>query len=69
MADTRIYIATDLDADPPKHWLVRAPTSAQARNHVTHNRFVVDVATQETIVDMLEKGVKVENATGRAVAE
>jgi hypothetical protein len=68
VAETRIYLVSDMKSDPPEHRLVRSATAAQARHHVTSERFAVDVAKQEAIVDLLEKGVKVETAPGRAIA-
>lgn len=56
----RIYIVTDTDFNIPR--LVRANTPAQALTHVTKNRFVVKVATQDQIVDALNDDVTVETA-------
>jgi hypothetical protein len=56
----RIYLVTDRSSNVQR--LVRAATQAQARNHVARATIGVQVAAQETLVDLLSEGVKVETA-------
>ena len=62
MSNTRIYVVSDTRQDPAKCRLVRASTRAQARNHAARVQYEVDVAGQETLVDLLTAGVPIENA-------
>lgn len=55
---TRIYRVTHGTAD----YLVRASNAAQALRHVTAKLFAAEVATQDDLVRLLQKGVKVEEA-------
>lgn len=63
---TRIYVVTDTGAQPLRSRLVRASTRAKALRHVAENRFAVDVASQQTLVDLLGEGVAVEDASESA---
>lgn len=59
---TRIYVVTDLHAQPIKHRLVRAASQAQARNYAARSQYTVDVASQQSLVDLLGDGTKIEDA-------
>lgn len=60
---SRIYVVTDTHQEPINHRLVRASNqAAQARNFAARDQFAVDVAGQQTLVDLLAAGVKVEEA-------
>ena len=63
MSKARIY-HVDVLSDPafPVQRLVRASSPAQAVRHVAGKMISADVATQEEIVDLVTKGVKVEDA-------
>ncbi len=67
----RIYsvrnLLVDVDAETGQiaHRLVRAPNSAQALRHVAADSFEVGVATQDELVLLVARGVKVE-ASGAA---
>lgn len=65
---SRIYVVTDTKQQPVTHRLIRATNNAGARNFAARNQFTVDVAGQQTIVDLLGNGVKVEDATAEAVS-
>mgnify|MGYP000857511292 FL=1 len=73
-AAQRIYIVrnllVDVDADTgmPTQRLVRAPNAAQAVRHVAADTLACDVATQDDLVVLIGRGVKVE-ASGTASAE
>jgi hypothetical protein len=54
-AETRIYIVDG------KH-LVRASTPSQALRHVVKNKHTVAVASQDSIVELVTGGTKVESA-------
>lgn len=56
----RIYVVTNRDT-PVQH-LVRAASPAQAIRHVARAKFGCAVAGQETIVELLGEGVRVEDA-------
>lgn len=58
MENTRIYIV----GHGQETRLVRAGHRAQAMNHVAKALINVKVATQNELVDALQKGVSVENA-------
>jgi len=60
---TRIYVVTDTGAQTFHGRLVRASTRAQALRHVVEPRFAVDVASQQTLVDLLGEGITVEDAS------
>lgn len=59
---TRIYAVID-NNNPAATRLVRSTNPATARSHVVRERFSVEVAPQETLVNLLGEGVKVETAT------
>lgn len=61
---TRIYVVKDTDLH--SRTLVRASSQAQAVRHVTKSRFEVEVASQDTIVSLMEAGLKVETAAAEA---
>lgn len=56
---TRIYFVT---ADDGEQRLVRAATPAAAIRHAARGRYRANVAAQETLVELLTTGVKVETA-------
>lgn len=58
---TRIYVVTCKGTE--NHRLVRATSQAQALRHVALDEYSVDVATQETLVDILGDGCEVETAS------
>ncbi len=58
MENTRIYIV----GHGQEIRLIRAGHRAQAMNHVAKALINVKVATQNELVDALQKGVSVENA-------
>jgi hypothetical protein len=70
-APTRIYLvsntAADVNADTgkPHARLVRAPNAAQALRHVAADTLLVEVASQDKLVELVAAGVKVETS-GRA---
>lgn len=64
----RIYHVTDSTEGGGEH-LVRASTPAAAIHHVVRNRYRANVAAQDTIVDLLGAGQKVEDASQAAEAE
>ena len=59
---TRIYLVTDRDSADGAQHLVRASTPAAAISAVVGARFGAQVATQETIVEMMSIGAKVRDA-------
>ena len=59
MASQRIYVVVQPDGNPR---LVRASVRSQALSHVASSLLSIHVATQDDLVDLLEDGVKVENA-------
>lgn len=59
MASQRIYVVVQPDGIPR---LVRASVRSQALSHVASSLLSIHVATQDDLVDLLEDGVKVENA-------
>lgn len=72
----RIYIVRnsaadfDIDAQPPRPLarLVRAPNAAQALRHVAADTLLVEVASQDALVELVAAGVKVESS-GRAAVD
>lgn len=70
MSAQRIYLVrsniADVDADSGAllHRLVRAPNAAQALRHVAADTLSCEVATQDDLVALVGRGVKVE-ASGR----
>lgn len=70
----RIYVVrnklVDIDAEAgkPVARLVRAPNAAQALRHVAADALVVDVASQDELVELVAAGVAVENS-GRDVLQ
>lgn len=72
-AQTRIYLVrnqlVEVDAETGKTTcrLVRAPNAAQALRHVAADTLAVEVASQDELVLLVGRGVKVE-ASGRDAA-
>lgn len=62
MTHTRIYVVTPRGAAQGPQRLVRATSQAAARNHVARETLGVQRAAQETLVELLSDGVKVEDA-------
>lgn len=60
---TRIYTVSDVTNEPVKSRLVRASNASAARNYVARDQYVVEVASQQELVDLLNEGVKVEVAS------
>lgn len=60
MATTRIYQVTDKETGAAR--LVEAATAAQARHHVTSDRFTVEVASAVTVARSMGSGMRVEVA-------
>lgn len=67
MTPTRIYLVTA--AADGEARLVRASTPAQAIRHVARDRYRCNVAAQETLVEMLSRGAKVETAGAQQEGE
>ena len=73
----RIYVvrnvAAEVDAEqiPPRPLarLVRAPNAAQATRHVAADTLVVEVASQDDLVELVAAGVAVEQSGDAALAE
>ena len=61
MAAARIYVVTS-KAEGATPRLVRASHPANALRHVAVDSFSVAVAAQETLVELVADGVKVEDA-------
>jgi hypothetical protein len=59
---TRIYVVSDSTEAGGQH-LVRAASPAAAIRHVVRERYKAAVAAQETIVELLTAGQRVEDAT------
>ncbi len=57
---TRIYLVTDRDTQTQR--LIRATNQAQAVRHAAQSRFDIQVASQDTLVKLLDAGQKVESA-------
>ncbi len=66
MTRTRIYYVT---ADDGEQRLVRAATEAAAIRHAARGRYRANVAAQETLVELLSDGVKVETAGEEPLAD
>lgn len=66
---SRIYVVTttiaanDNHGALEEHRLVKADNPAQARNFVTRDTVSVKYAEQQDIVDLIEEGTSVEDAT------
>jgi len=58
---TRIYLITDKHRQNGFHRLVRAANQAQARNHVARDSLSCEVAGQDDLVELIARGVKVED--------
>lgn len=63
---TRIYAITYKPSG--KTHLVRAATRSQAVHHVARSEFAADVASQDTLVKLLQSGVAVQDAREEAQA-
>lgn len=65
--NNRIYVVTQAtgegDGSTDQQHLVRAGSQAQAIRHVVGNQFSAEVATQDDLVTLIGKGVKVREAT------
>lgn len=69
-APQRIYVvrnsAADFDADhqpsKPTARLVRAPNAAQALRYVAADTLAVEVASQDTLIELVAAGVTVEQS-------
>lgn len=61
---TRIYVVSSKSniASDRGNRLVRASNPSQALRHVAEGLFDVEVASQDQLVDLAGKGIKVENA-------
>lgn len=57
----RTYLVTVGD----KRRLVKAPTRAQAVNHVVADTITATVATQDDLEDLLPRGIKIEHPGGK----
>jgi len=66
---TRIYVVHDTRANPTGNRLVRATSKNQALRHVAQDAFAVDIAKQNSLVFLLEQGVKVEDAGAESEPE
>ncbi|MEW8152754.1 MAG: hypothetical protein AB2810_21665 [Candidatus Thiodiazotropha endolucinida] len=60
MSKTRIYTVTDTDGATN---LVRAVSRQGAIGHVARSTFTAEVASQEKLVELVGKGITVEDAT------
>lgn len=60
MSKARIYIVSNHREQTPRR-LVRAISQAHAVKHIARH-YCAEVATQDDLVQLLAKGVKVENA-------
>lgn len=60
---TTIYEVHDARANPAQTRLVRAANRSQALRHVAQDSFAVSIATQNSLVFLIERGVKVEDAS------
>lgn len=59
---TRIYVVTSIHEQPMTSRLVRASNVSQAVRHAAKSAFMVEVASQDTLVDLIGAGAKVEDA-------
>ena len=59
-SNTRIYVVRGPNQAVA---LVRASSQAQAVGHVVKNAYEAEVAEQDTLVTLVEEGVKVETAS------
>jgi len=62
---SRIYHLTD----GTSQWLVRAHNKSQAIAHIVRSRIKAEVADQDTLIDLVSKNYKVQDATATAEAE
>lgn len=60
--NNRVY-AVKIHSDTPKVRLVRASNVGSAIRHVVETLVYAEVAKQDTLIDLLAAGVKVEDAT------
>jgi hypothetical protein len=58
---TRIYVVGNIETC--KKHLVRASNSAQAARHIIRTSHIVEVASQDQLVELIASGVPVENAS------
>lgn len=63
---TRIYLVTDRETQAKR--LIRAGSQAQAIRHAAASQFGAAVAGQDDLVQMLDAGIRVEDAS-KAEAE
>ncbi len=63
--NTRVYHLTD----GTSQWLVRATNKAQAMSFIVRQRIRCEVADQETLIALVSKNYKVQDATATAEAE
>lgn len=62
---SRIYVVVDKQRLLEEPRLVRAGHPSAAIKHVAGDRLSAEVATQDTLVDLIGRGAKVEEATPR----
>jgi hypothetical protein len=60
----RIYVVSQSTGTEVKRRLVRAATQAQAIRHVASATLAAASATQDDLVELVSKGVAVEEASG-----
>lgn len=65
--NTRVY-AVKIHSETPKVRLVRASNVASAIRHVSETLIHAEVAKQDTLIDLIAAGVKVEDAAAEAAA-
>ncbi|CDN87380.1 hypothetical protein BN948_01802 [Hydrogenophaga intermedia] len=58
--NTRPYVVTDKTSGTKR--LVRATSQATARSHVARDRFAVEAASANDVLDLIATGVKAEDA-------
>lgn len=63
----RIYLITDRDTQTRR--LIRAANQAQAVRHAAQARFDIQVASQDTLVELLAAGQAVESAAQATESE
>lgn len=62
---SRVYHLTD----GTSQWLVRAHNKSQAIAFIVRSRIKAEVAEQDTLIDLVSKNYKVQDATATAEAE
>lgn len=62
MADTRIYVVTEVDRTGTRQLLVRAATPAQAIRHAAKGRFSAEVCSTDDAIRLAQAGVVVSEA-------